>query len=285
MKRILILAALALAACSGGNKKPMETPKDQMVHTLFSYAESGKIAYGHQDDLFYGHTWKVEDWENDSLLRSDVKAVTGKYPQILGCDLGGIELGADKNLDGIPFGLMRKAVLKQVERGGMVTFSWHPRNPLTGGDAWDISSTEVVKSVLPGGEKHAEFTLWLQRAADFRDLCCFVWTLACRAGTSLRQGFGRGTKASVAQAVHWRRDPSAALDKVTGRTGVERHDRGRTEQPAEVNPFANLFADRRDQADSRGFVVDHADRGLIRDNGREHLRRCISGYGDHIQTD
>ena len=167
MKRILILAALVAVACSTGNKKPMETPKDQLVHTLFSYAESGKITYGHQDDLFYGHTWKVEDWENDSLLRSDVKAVTGKYPQMLGCDLGGIELGAEKNLDGIPFGLMRKAVLKQVERGGMVTFSWHPRNPLTGGDAWDISSTEVVKSVLPGGEKHAEFTLWLQRAADF----------------------------------------------------------------------------------------------------------------------
>lgn len=167
MKRLILLAALALAACSGGNKKPMETPKDQLVHTLFSYAESGKIAYGHQDDLFYGHTWKVEDWENDSLLRSDVKAVTGKYPQMLGCDLGGIELGAEKNLDGIPFGLMRKAVLKQVERGGMVTFSWHPRNPLTGGDAWDISSTEAVKSVLRDGEKHAEFMLWLQRTADF----------------------------------------------------------------------------------------------------------------------
>ena len=167
MKRLLILAALALAACSTGNKKPMETPKDQLVHTLFSYAESGKIAYGHQDDLFYGHTWKVEDWENDALERSDVKDVTGRYPMILGCDLGGIELGAEKNLDGIPFGLMRKAVLKQIERGGMVTFSWHPRNPLTGGDAWDISSTEVVKSVLTGGEKHAEFMLWLQRAADF----------------------------------------------------------------------------------------------------------------------
>ena len=158
MKRLLILAALAAVACSGGNKKPMETSKDQLVHTLFSYAESGKIAYGHQDDLFYGHTWKVEDWENDALERSDVKAVTGKYPQILGCDLGGIELGADKNLDGIPFGLMRKAVLAQIERGGMVTFSWHPRNPLTGGDAWDISSTEVVKSVhrihRPGSSRH-----------------------------------------------------------------------------------------------------------------------------------
>ena len=167
MKRLYLFAALALVACGTGNKKPMETPKDQLVHTLFSYAESGKIAYGHQDDLFYGHTWKVTDWENDPLERSDVKDVTGHYPMIMGCDLGGIELGDSCNLDGVPFGLMKKAVLKHIERGGIVTFSWHPRNPLTGGDAWDISSTEVVKSVLTGGEKHAEFMLWLQRAADF----------------------------------------------------------------------------------------------------------------------
>lgn len=164
---LLGLALIALCACSSGNKKPMETPKDLLVHRLFSYAENGQIAYGHQDDLFYGHAWKVTDWENDPLERSDVRAVTGKFPAILGCDLGGIELGDSCNLDGIPFGLMRKAVLKQVERGGMVTFSWHPRNPLTGGDAWDISSDQVVKSILPGGEKRSEFMRWLKRAADF----------------------------------------------------------------------------------------------------------------------
>ncbi len=167
MKRLILLAALALVACGSGNKKPMETPKDQLVHRLFTFAESEQIAYGHQDDLFYGHTWKVEDWENDPLERSDVKAVTGHFPMLMGCDLGGIELADSCNLDGVPFGLMRKAALKHIERGGIVTFSWHPRNPLTGGDAWDISSNEVVKSVLQGGEKHTEFMLWLQRAADF----------------------------------------------------------------------------------------------------------------------
>ena len=166
-KPFAILAALALTACGGANKKPMETPKDQLVHRLFTLAENGQIAYGHQDDLVYGHNWCVTDWENDALERSDVKAVTGKYPALVGFDLGGIELGDSENLDGVPFGLMRKASLKHIERGGMVTFSWHPRNPLTGGDAWDISSDQVVKSVLPGGEKHAEFKLWLQRAADF----------------------------------------------------------------------------------------------------------------------
>jgi mannan endo-1,4-beta-mannosidase len=86
---------------------------------------------------------------------------------LLGCDLGGIELGADKNLDGVPFDLMRRAAQKHAERGGIVTFSWHPRNPLTGGDAWDISSDQVVKSILKGGEKEREFRSWLSRAADF----------------------------------------------------------------------------------------------------------------------
>ncbi len=164
------LSLLAVAMCVGcgpRDKKPMETPKDELVHRLFTYAEEGKIAYGHQDDLFYGHNWLVTDAENDPLERSDVKDVTGKYPVILGCDLGGIELGADENLDGVPFDLMRRAAQKQVERGGIVTFSWHPRNPLTGGDAWDVSSDQVVKSILKGGEKEREFRTWLSRVADF----------------------------------------------------------------------------------------------------------------------
>lgn len=167
MKKMMLLAALALAACSSGNKKPMETPKDLLVHQLFSLAENGKIAYGHQDDLVYGHAWKVTDWENDPLERSDVKDVTGRYPMVVGFDLGGIELADSCNLDGVPFGLMREASLKHIERGGIVTFSWHPRNPLTGGDAWDISSDQVVRSILPGGEKELQFKTWLRRAADF----------------------------------------------------------------------------------------------------------------------
>ena len=168
MKRIVCLSmALALTACSTGNKKPMETPKDLLVHRLFQYAENGQIAYGHQDDLAYGHNWRVIDWENDALERSDVKAVTGKYPAMVGFDLGGIELADSCNLDGVPFGLIRKAALTHIERGGLVTLSWHPRNPLTGESAWDVSSDQVVKSILPGGEKHAEFMVWLQRAADF----------------------------------------------------------------------------------------------------------------------
>ena len=169
MRNALILAAAlcTLAACSGGNKKPMDTPKDRLVHQLFTFAEEGKIAYGHQDDLSYGHAWKVEDWENDAIERSDVRDVTGKYPMVVGFDLGDVEHAAENNLDGVPFGLMRKAAQKHIGRGGIVTFSWHADNVLTGGDAWDVSSDQVVRSVLPGGEKEKEFRLWMERAADF----------------------------------------------------------------------------------------------------------------------
>ena len=163
------LAVLAiLSSCSSGGGKPADTPKDRLVHTLFTHVEKGEILYGHQDDLCYGHAWKVEDWASDSLTRSDVKAVTGKYPAVLGLELGGIEMGDPASLDSVDFGLIRKAAMLHAERGGIVTMSWHPRNPLTGGDAWDVSSDQVVKSLLEGGSLHELFMgTWLRRLGDF----------------------------------------------------------------------------------------------------------------------
>ncbi|MBR5256646.1 MAG: beta-mannosidase [Bacteroidales bacterium] len=163
-----LLAGTFLAACSTGNKKPVETPKDQVIQTLSAHVAKGEILYGHQDDLCYGHAWKVVDWETDSLTRSDVKAVTGKYPAIMGFELGGIEMGDKASLDSVDFNLIRKAVLTHAGRGGIVTISWHPRNPLTGSDAWDVSSDQVVKSLLEGGELHDLFmNQWLPRMGDF----------------------------------------------------------------------------------------------------------------------
>ena len=153
------------AACT--RPGPALTPAEELTARLQAAAEEGTVLYGHQDDLSYGHAWRVDDWENDGLTRSDVRAVCGRYPAVLGFDLGGIEQADSCNLDGVPFGLIRKAALTHSARGGIVTFSWHIRNPFTGGDAWDVSSTETVASVLEGGEKHDLFMEWLGRAADF----------------------------------------------------------------------------------------------------------------------
>ena len=142
MKCSIVFAAAALV-CLSCAMTPV-TPADRLLACLEASVDAGKILYGHQDDLCYGHSWCVEDPANDPLERSDVKEVCGKYPAVLGLELGEIELGGEKSLDAVPFELIRRSALKQVERGGVVTFSWHPRNPLTGDSAWDTSSDKVV---------------------------------------------------------------------------------------------------------------------------------------------
>lgn len=129
--------------------------------------DEGKFMYGHQDDLSYGHFWTVEDPAADPLDRSDVKMVCGDFPALLGMDLGGIELGADQNLDTVSFELIRRAAQEHVKRGGIVTIDWHLRNPLTGGDSWDTSSNEVVASIIEGGALHEKFMGWLELLADY----------------------------------------------------------------------------------------------------------------------
>ena len=162
------VAILAVSLCASCCRPRPDVPVKGLPDTLFSHVEKGEILYGHQDDLSYGHAWKVEDWASDSLTRSDVKAVTGLYPAVVGFDLGGIEMGDKANLDSVDFGLIRKAAMLHAERGGIVTFSWHPRNPYTGGDAWDVSSDQVVNSLLEGGEFHDLFMdTWLKRLGDF----------------------------------------------------------------------------------------------------------------------
>lgn len=147
---------------------PSSSPREKLLGRLKAAEFQGLTLFGHQDDLMYGHSWKVTPSEKD-FLRSDVRSVCGSYPAVLGLDLGGIELGDSVNLDGNDFGQMILASKEHYRRGGLVTLSWHPRNPLTGGDAWDVTSAQVVRSVLDGGEKHAQFMDWLKKVADFME--------------------------------------------------------------------------------------------------------------------
>ncbi len=170
MKKILamVFVAVLAAGCAGKAGWPhLDKGANELMAALEAASSEGKFLYFHQDDLVYGHAWKVEDAVNDPLDRSDVKAVCGQFPAGVGFDLGGIELGDSANLDNVPFDLMRRAAVTHAGRGGVVTFSWHPRNPLTGGDSWDISSDKAVSSVLEGGANHEKFIGWLSNAADF----------------------------------------------------------------------------------------------------------------------
>ena len=158
-----IAAAIAFTACG---KKQEQTPAETLLERLSSYIEQGKIMFGHQDSYLYGHSWKVEA-DATEFNRSDIHDVTGNYPALYGMDLGGIELDSPLNIDKNNFNHMRAAAVAHHERGGVITFSWHPMNPLTGGTTWDNASTEVVASILPGGENHEKFMGWLSKAADY----------------------------------------------------------------------------------------------------------------------
>lgn len=160
MKRLLLLWALAGIGCSA---EP--TPAEALKTRLERCVESGRVLFGHQDDLFYGHDWC--GWR-DGTEGSDVRAVAGDWPAVLGIEIGGIESGDSLSLDRVPFDLIRRGAADHHRRGGIVTVSWHPLNPATGGDSWDVAAAQgVVATTLPGGANHETMRLWLRRVGDF----------------------------------------------------------------------------------------------------------------------
>lgn len=163
-----------------------QSPAQQLVQRLQKIQKKGYM-YGHQDDPLYGITW---NWDQD---RSDTYELVGDFPGVMGFDLGGIEVGDAKNLDSVPFNRMREEIKKHYERGGIITLSWHPRNPLLCTTAWIEKDTVAyneavaalkkvrradlaegidnpkltVRSILPGGKTHGKFQIWLQRVSNF----------------------------------------------------------------------------------------------------------------------
>lgn len=163
---LAIMLLSSIIACTSQQEIKTEISVDKTLETgnlynnLINISSQGYI-YGHHDDPCYGHSWKYEEG------RSDVKEVCGDYPGLMTFDLGHIELGDSANLDGVPFDLIRAESVKQFQRGGIISFSWHLNNPKTGGDSWDVSDTTVVASVLEGGENHEKFVSWLDKMSTF----------------------------------------------------------------------------------------------------------------------
>ncbi len=172
----LTLLLTTLTLCSFGQKLPVPADKKATKETIILFKslndlKSKGIMYGHQDDLMYGYSWW---YEKD---RSDTKDITGDYPAVAGFELGHIELGDKRSLDSVSFVQIAEQIKVHYKRGGIVTISWHLNNPLTmqtrdtlsrsHGTAWDVSSKEVVSSILPGGKNNELFNTWLERLATF----------------------------------------------------------------------------------------------------------------------
>jgi mannan endo-1,4-beta-mannosidase len=177
MKTLNLTIILTFLCCfSFGQNLPMPADKKatketvSLFRSLYDLKNKG-IMFGHQDDLMYGYNWW---YEKD---RSDTKEIAGDYPAVAGFELGHIELGSERSLDSVNFTQISEQIKAQYKRGGIITISWHLNNPLTmqsndnsawpHGTAWDVSSKEVVASILPGGKNNELFNTWLERLAKF----------------------------------------------------------------------------------------------------------------------
>ena len=178
MKKFLFFSLILILSSSVYCQKlPVPSDKKATRETVALFQSVWKlqqkgIMYGHQDDLMYGLTWW---YEKD---RSDTKDFTGDYPAVTGFELGHLELGNERSLDSVSFVQIAEQIKAQYKRGGIITISWHLNNPLTmqlpdvksrrqGGTAWDVSSKEVVASILPNGANHELFNTWLDRLSTF----------------------------------------------------------------------------------------------------------------------
>ncbi len=170
---ITTVAILTIQSCGNNQPTTQTTPAEQLIERLKNLQTKG-VMFGHQDDPMYGLTWA---YDKDS---SDVKNVCGDYPAVMGFDMGGIEIADQANLDSVPFTRMTEEIKNHHRRGGIVTLSWHPRNPSTNidmggrsgqkfpeGSAWDVSDTSVIAKILPGGELNDVFNTWMNRVSGF----------------------------------------------------------------------------------------------------------------------
>ena len=138
--------------------------KNATAETKALYANLWKIAedgfmFGHHDDLWYGRYWYNEPG------MSDTKSVCGDYPGVFSVDFGAI---MDNRYQSEENAIRRRVIIEAYNRGEVITACCHLNNPLTGGDSWDNSRNDVVRSILTeGNATRIKYLQWLDRCAEF----------------------------------------------------------------------------------------------------------------------
>lgn len=137
----------------------------QMTRNLFnnlSTISKENIIFGHQYATTYGH-WGVYDESGFS----DVKDVIGTHPGVIGADFReytlakGTDVIKEKNR-------LLKLIKETYKRGGVVSISWHCPNPVNYGSYnYKENPIKAVPYILPGGEYHSVYKMFLDRIAEF----------------------------------------------------------------------------------------------------------------------
>lgn len=199
INRVLETLPLTDVTYSGRKFRP---EAEELLKRLKHYAnEKAPILFGHQDTTAYGVKWQHDDllkcngssqsWPGSQCqtshfrnsqfkehVKSDIYYASGKLPAVYGWDLGGIDTvdgvtvaNGKKNIDGVPFSLIRRLIIEADARGGINTLSFHQNQPLTDKNVFcsreckhDVDS-DVAPETVRGFRKL--FAGRLKQVADF----------------------------------------------------------------------------------------------------------------------
>lgn len=158
---LLILSNCEKAETSFKLLDPKATPETQALYHNLEELSGEHALFGHQATLAYGRTWVAEP------SRSDVKDVTGSFPSLYGWDVADF-MPNDRSTDEQNAQRWNQSLAYAKEglaRGGVLTYAWHMRNPVTYSSFYD--TTRAVHAIIPGGEKHEEYKETLDLVADY----------------------------------------------------------------------------------------------------------------------
>lgn len=162
----LILSFLILTSCTKEPAIPFitdtkATPQTKALLQNLHRLSGEHAMFGHQATLAYGYTWVGDS------SRSDVKDVTGSFPALYGWDVA--DFLPQPNRTDVENEQRWEQVLaysdEGLSRGGVLTFAWHMRNPVTSRSFYD--TTKAVHTIIPGGEHHEEYKATLDKVAGF----------------------------------------------------------------------------------------------------------------------
>lgn len=140
-----------VAVSAFAQSDPQATRETRALYSNLRKVGQKHLIYGHHNTVVQGQTWKHE---YESIDRSDVKTATGTFPALYGFDFN---RGIHKH---------EKQVKAIFKRGGIITYSWHARNPLNMGAPEDATGNPL-QNLMPGGKGNQVWSGWLDEMADY----------------------------------------------------------------------------------------------------------------------
>jgi len=134
-----------------------------LMFFLGQLSHSDSFIFGHHNANYMGQHWEDPDCTKGA---SDAQLAVGQHPGLFEYNFHWIANAKGKAKDLLPH------VRHAASVGALVEFHFEADNPVTGGDAHDLSGNPIVELLPSGmngskGKGHARWKAWLNQFADF----------------------------------------------------------------------------------------------------------------------